>query len=305
MPRKLTTKDFIERATEKHNGKYDYSKVEYINSKIKVCIICPIHGEFWQLPSDHLFGRGCDKCRPNIKSTTEEFIIKAKIVHGDKYNYSKVEYINNRIPVIMGCQEHGDFIQKPLDHLAGCGCQICGGSLQSNTEEWIEKAKLVHGDKYDYSESNYTKALKNIYIICKEEGHGGFWQIAANHLNGSNCPKCNSNKKSKTEEYVSFVLTNNNIEFIREKGFKWLKYIRRLSLDFYLPEQKIAIEVQGEQHFVSIERYGGEKDFILRQDRDRVKLELCIKNGIKMIYIRKDLSVLDDLINSIRNETTD
>ena len=109
MPKKLTTEEFIEKARGVHGDKYDYSKVNYINSKTKIYIICPIHGEFEQTPSNHLHKnkpQGCPKCKKNklrlIKSlTSEEFIAKAIEIHGNKYDYSKVKYINARKKVIM------------------------------------------------------------------------------------------------------------------------------------------------------------------------------------------------------------
>ena len=108
MPKKKTKEEFIKEATEKHEGKYDYSKVDYVNSKTKVCIICsePEHGEFWQTPYGHLSGRGCKKCAneangERCRSSKEEFIKKARKVHGDKYDYSKVEYVNARAKVCI------------------------------------------------------------------------------------------------------------------------------------------------------------------------------------------------------------
>ena len=118
---------FIEKANNKHGDKYDYSKVEYKNAHTKVCIICKEHGEFWQTPSNHLAGHGCQKCKTDKvinhnKLSTEIFIEKCKKLHGDKYDYSKVNYINNYTKVCIICPKHGEFWQIPSDHLRGCGC---------------------------------------------------------------------------------------------------------------------------------------------------------------------------------------
>ena len=112
--RKLTTYEFIEKAKKVHGDKYDYSKVEYVNSRTKICIICPQHGEFWQTPNAHLMKEGCPKCKgENVskvnRRTTNEFIEKAKKVHGDKYDYSKVDYKNNSTKVCIICPIHGEF----------------------------------------------------------------------------------------------------------------------------------------------------------------------------------------------------
>ena len=117
---------FIEKAKQIHGDKYDYSKVEYINNSTEVCIICKKHGEFSQIPRDHLRGYGCNKCR---KSSTKEFIEQSKKIHGDKYDYSKVEYKNANVKVKMICPIHGEFWQTPYAHLKGCGCKQCKNSI--------------------------------------------------------------------------------------------------------------------------------------------------------------------------------
>lgn len=128
---KRTTEWFINKAKEIHGNKYDYSKVEYKKNNIKVCIICPEHGEFWQTPNDHLNYRGCPKCgKEHLKKlfskTKEQFILGAKKIHGDTYDYSKVEYINAKTKVCIICNEHGEFFVTPDGHLQGRGCPVCG-----------------------------------------------------------------------------------------------------------------------------------------------------------------------------------
>jgi very-short-patch-repair endonuclease len=124
--KKLTTEEFIERAKKVHGSRYDYSKVNYINSTTKVCIICSEHGEFYNTPGNHIFQKqGCSSCYGNKKATTEEFIEKAKKVHGNKYDYSKVNYINNYTKVCIICPKHEEFNQKAYNHTRGDGCPIC------------------------------------------------------------------------------------------------------------------------------------------------------------------------------------
>ena len=127
------------------------------------------------------------------KLTTEEFIKKARVVHGDKYDYSKVEYVNNQTKVCIICKEHGEFWQRPLDHLKGHECSECGKiknveSRKKTIEKFIDEAREVHGDKYDYSNVKYENTSTKVCIICKE--HGEFWQAPYTHLNGHGCPKC-------------------------------------------------------------------------------------------------------------------
>ena len=209
-----TKEDFIRKAREIHGDKYDYSKVEYVNSKTKVCIVCPEHGEFWQTPQGHLGGKGCRKCTsPNFSMTTEEFIEKAKAVHGNKYDYSKVKYEGTKKSVCIICHEkdrfgieHGEFWQTPESHLKGAGCTKCAGKYQMSTEEFIEKAKVVHGDRYDYSKVVYNGGDEKVCIICPE--HGEFWQSPYHHLNGVGCPNCQGLRK----EYKISLLTENDVQ---------------------------------------------------------------------------------------------
>ena len=181
MSKKITTEEFIARAKVIHGDKYDYSKVEYVNSYTKVCIICPEHGEFWATPHCHLDGKGCPKCAvyKRGKLTTEEFIRRAKEVHGDKYDYSKVEYTHQATKVCIICPEHGEFWQKPAHHMNGNGCPKCAGRGMT-TEAFIKKAREIHGDKYDYSKVVFCGKHKKVCIICPE--HGEFWQVAGRHL---------------------------------------------------------------------------------------------------------------------------
>ena len=303
MPKRFTKEEFIKRARERHGNKYDYSKAEYINADSKVCIICPKHGEFWQRVSDHIRGCGCPECSGVKRNTLEGFIEKSRRLYGDKYDYSKVEYVNNKVKVCIICPEHGEFWQRPNDHLSGYECQKCKKSYSPTTEEWIEKVRKIHGDKYDYSKAKYIRAWSKVCIICPK--HGEFWQAAINHSYGAGCPYCNCGKKSKMEEAVNDMLVKSNLDFERQKTFDWLKYKKHLYLDFYLDKYQIAIEVQGEQHFRSIMRYGGETDFQLRKKRDEVKKELCNKHGIKLFYITKRNFSINEVVEYINKKKID
>jgi hypothetical protein len=227
-PRK-TKEQFIIEAQEKHKDKngeplYDYSEVEYENNNTNVKIGCKVygHGYFNQAPSNHLSGKGCLKCavirRSNKqRSTKEEFIIKAKEVHKDDnreplYDYSKVEYSDCKTDVIIICKDHGEFKQRPNNHLNGSGCQKCGGSCKKENEDFIKEAQEKHKDEnreplYDYSQVEYTNAKTDVIIICKVDGHGEFKQNANAHLKGSGCPKCAliiraDKRRSTTEEFI-------------------------------------------------------------------------------------------------------
>ena len=201
MPRKLTTEEFIERARKVHGDKYNYSKVEYQNNNTKVMIICPEHGEFKQRSSDHLRGVGCPNCAGNNRKTTKEFLERARKVHGDKYNYSKVEYDNMKNKVTIICPEHGEFKQYAGSHLGKQGCPECAKNItRGTTTIFIKRAGKIHSDKYDYSKVEYNNSYTPVTIICSE--HGEFQQRPNVHLKGSGCPTCTGNKKLTTNEFI-------------------------------------------------------------------------------------------------------
>lgn len=198
MPKPLTLKDFILRAQQIHKGKYSYSKTTYINSNTKVVITCHNHGDFEQIPHNHLNGSGCPRCKnaklSTLKTwTTDDFLQKATQIHGNKYNYSKVEYKGNSIKVIIICPEHGEFLQIPGSHLNGNGCKTCSAAKTAlrcahTTESFITKARKVHASKYSYAKVVYKNNTTKVTITCPT--HGDFTQQPQHHTKGAGCPVC-------------------------------------------------------------------------------------------------------------------
>jgi len=187
--KKKTTDQFITEFIKKHGNIYDYSLVNYINSKTKVKIICKKHGIFEQLPGRHLTGNGCRYCAyDKNKLTKNEFIKRSEKIHSNRYDYSLVNYKGNRTNVQIICKIHGIFEQKPEKHLIGHGCQKCGGSIRLTNEQFIERSKKIHNDIYDYSLVNYKNHTTKVKIGCKN--HGFFEQLTLNHLKGYGCYKC-------------------------------------------------------------------------------------------------------------------
>ena len=211
LSKTYSTQDFIGKAMEIHRHLYDYSNVQYVGSEEKVIIICTEHGFFEQAPASHLSGQGCPKCgviqsAGSKRSSTKKFIASAKIAHGDYYDYSSVTYQTNYIKVSIICPEHGVFHQTPMSHLAGSGCMPCGlGRLSIHKtyslDDFINLAKKVHKDRYDYSFSDYQGGHNLIEIICAE--HGSFKQTASSHLQGIGCPSCAGNKKLGIDQFVN------------------------------------------------------------------------------------------------------
>ncbi len=291
MGKFLTTNEFVNRAKIAHGNKYDYSLVDYDDSKTKIKIICSEHGIFEQKPYSHIQGQGCILCSGINKKTTKEFIESAKKIHGEKFNYDSVVYINSKTKVKILCTEHGFFEQVASDHILGFGCAKCGKVCKLNTEEFIDKSKAVHGDKYDYSKVDYKNMHTKVKIICKK--HGLFTQVPHNHLRFAGCPKCN---KSKGEKIISWFLDKQNINYIEQKRFSNCKKQIPLPFDFYLPDKNTCIEFHGIQHYGPIKHMGGEKGFKKRQENDLIKRNFCKENNIKLF----EISYLDDIISILK-----
>lgn len=276
MSKLKTCDEFIKQATEKHNSKYDYSKVKYVNATTDVCIICPEHGEFWQSPHSHLKGCGCRICGKNTailkrKKTTDEFVKQSKLIHGDKYDYSQVKYVNALEKVRIVCPIHGVFLQTPNIHLKGSGCEKCGGRFVKDTETFIEAARKVHGDKYDYSKSIYRNCKTKIRIICPE--HGEFLQTSGHHLSGEGCSKCAITTPKAEKEIIDCI---SPIEVEQHNR----KILNGKEIDLYIPQLKIGIEYNG-LYWHSTDNGKGCK-------YHENKIDECNSNGVGLITIFED-----------------
>ena len=204
MPPRLTTQEFIKLAHVVHENHYDYSLVNYKHSQQKVLILCSIHGVFEQQPARHLVGNGCRSCKnESQKLTTKQFIEKAKVVHGIRYGYSLSIYQSSHQTLLIRCPEHGMFNQTPNRHLSGRGCPMCTEN-KGTTESFIEKSRLVHGDKYDYSKVEYKTGKDKVTIFCKE--HGLFEQTAFDHTVGKGCAGCAKTGFDKTKNGYLYIL---------------------------------------------------------------------------------------------------
>ena len=286
--------EFIEKAKKIHGDKYDYSLIDYIDSRHKVKIICPVHGIFEQNANNHLNGKECSKCTNNYKYTTEDFIKKARKIHGDKYDYSLVDYKTRSTKIKIICEKHGEFEQIPFIHLKGSICYKCFAKNKcESTKDFINRAKELHGDKYDYSLIKYENVTKKMKFIC--EKHGIFEQSASSHLRGFGCYIC---KNSKGEEKILNFLKLNNIIFEREKRFFDCKNILPLPFDFYLPKLNICLEFDGEQHFIEKPKWNS--DLINIKKRDEIKNIYCKKNNIILHrFSYKDIDIVEEKLKEI------
>ena len=288
--KKLTTEEFIIRAKDVHGDKYGYSLVKYKNRKTKVKIICKEHGEFEQTPDDHLQGKGCKKCSKPVYDTNS-FIRHSKLIHGDKYDYSLVEYKLSKVKVKIICKEHGVFEQNPNTHLRGHGCNSCKKETKKvyDTNTFIKEAEIVHGNKFDYSLVEYSIRKDKVKIVCSI--HGDFIQRPNDHLQGASCPKC---KSSKGETSIRKYLTNNNINFEEQKRYKECKNKISLPFDFYLSDYNLIIEYDGEFHYKAI---FSQEDLKQTQQNDEIKNKYCADNGINLLRIKyTDFKHIEDIL---------
>lgn len=275
--KKKTTEEFITQAKLVHGNKYDYSLSKYEGKDRALSIICPIHGEFKQVANSHLRGRNCQKCINNIKSTNEDFIKKSKKIHGDKYDYSKVQYVNARVKINLICKKHGVFSIRPTNHLSGVGCSECSIeknslNLKKNNDVFLNELILMHGDKYDYSKVEYINSNTKVKIICPI--HGEFEQIANDHRIGKGCSKC-SNIISKPEKKL--------MDFLLEMGINYLPndrlFLGGKELDILIPSHNIAIEYNG---------IYWHSELFKSNNYHLNKTNICELKGIKLIHIFED-----------------
>jgi len=306
---------FLDKAKKIHGDKFDYAKVDYRTAKTKVIITCREHGDFLVTPNNHLSGNGCPKCRG--QGFTEEenlnrFINDAHKIHNNKYDYSLVKMTDPKYTII--CPIHGQFKQSKVGHITNkSGCPKCGViqkglSRRLPKDEFIKKANETHNNRYTYDNVVYQGAHKKVNITCPT--HGDFSITPANHWsNGVGCPSCFNSNPSKGEVKIYDWLTKHNIHFEFQKSFPDLYYKSkngRLKYDFYIPDQNLLIEFDGEYHYHPIsfsKLISKENQLQLTQTRDRLKTEYAEKNGYKLLRIRYDddiLSMLEGIIQ-LRN----
>lgn len=307
MKRK-TTEEFIMKARLVHDDKYNYSKVVYVNNYTKVCIICPIHGEFWQIPAEHLRGKGCPKCGQTTcgekqrKQAKDTFVERCKKIHGDKYTYEKVVYVDSHTKITVTCKKHGDFETTPNRILNGSGCPKCKSEnahklLSKSTAKFIEDARRIHGDLYDYSLCQYYNTHTKVTIICKE--HGAVEVGAGEHLHGCGCPLCS---EPLGEKRIRHYLEKLGILFIRQYVIRYKENNYRV--DFFIPSKNLIIEYNGAQHYMPVKLFGGAKKFHKQQRRDRNVRQYCKNNNIRLLEIPYlQYQIIEQILDNIFSVT--
>lgn len=279
--KKLSSDQFKEKAGIVHKNKYIYDKVVYVNSRTKICIICPQHGEFWQLANAHLQGQGCPVCSKEVRkpcTTKDDLLNKFRILYKDKYSYDLSKFTKLTDQIKIFCPKHGWYLQRAINHLNGHQCPLCTHGKKYTTSEFILRAREVHGDKYDYSKSIYSGKDVPVEIICST--HGSFWQKPHDHIVGCGCPKCNTSKKQ-------WLIYKKLCECFPDETWEWeysAKWLGLQRIDIYNAKLKLAIEYNGEQHYKSVDIFGGDAALQIQKIRDSQKLDKMTKHGC-IIYI--------------------
>lgn len=244
MPKKLTQEEFLNLARSIHGDAFDYTYSIYSGRRANIvvkCNSCQVTYETWC--HRHLSGFGCrsKECR-YISRTLEQFTKEAAKVHNKKFSYENIISLDcvNKISII--CPTHGEFFQTVAGHLSGKGCLKCKNDNQSwTTEIFIQKAKEIHGDKYDYSKSTYTGSQSKIIIIC--EKHGEFSPRPSDHILGKSiCRTC------ALEKRFGHIFKIGEIYKSYRKYYKRVRYLTSLEYkkhkDKINPENKLRGNLQ-------------------------------------------------------------
>lgn len=294
--KKLTLEIFKERATKVHNGFYNYDKSIYQSTKKKIIITCPIHGDFEQLPANHLKGMNCKHCGlKNISNKTTKshdlWISEFNQIHNNKYEYIEIiKSSKHKINIL--CKKHGIFNQLASSHLQGNGCPKCrrenfGLRKCMSDEQWRERFKIVHNNLYEYPD--YIKCNKKIRVTCKI--HGDFYQNCKDHTRGTGCPNCfkeNNNfsksywikagqKKNnlgifyiikcwnESEEFFKFGITYQNTKnrysnfYKMPYNYKILREIKSYDLEYIWDLEKRFKKFKKNQHYKPLIYFKGSK----------------------------------------------
>ena len=316
MSKKITTKEFIEKAKTIHGDKYDYGKTIYIKAKQPVIIYCKkCKKYFQQRPDNHIHGEGCYNCgrKTTAKKCRTQFLdvlSNFKLIHENKYCYDDVEYKNNKTKIKIYCKKCKEYFwQTPYAHGMGQGCPKCGNIKKGITQSmggftFIKKSKEKYGDQYKYDFVVYKNNVTKVKIFCTK-CKKFFYQYPGAFLRGFGC--CCCSPKSKGEEFIKKILSENNIKFEAQKRFKNCKDKLPLPFDFYLPDYNLCIEYQGEQHYDSSfykmfcknEKLG---NYIFNRQcaHDKIKKQFCIDNNIDFLEIRYDEDIDEKLMKKLK-----
>ena len=285
---KLTHEEFIIRINKINDNIEVLGK--YVNNKTKIKVKCEIDNYEWETtPNALLSGQGCPKCYnnrrgENKKLTHKEFVNRMKEINDNIEVLG--EYVSSSTKIKVRCKKDGyEWEMRPNDLLSNHGCPKCYGNAKLTHEEFINELKEMNNNIEIIGE--YINNRTKIKCKCKTDGYE--WETTPNSLlSGTGCPKCN---ESKGEKRVAKFLDSRNINYIPQYKFDNCKSKKELPFDFYIPSLNIAIEYDGEDHYIIFKRSKNESyeeamnRFIERKIKDTIKTIYCKENNIKLIRI--------------------
>ena len=313
------TQHFIEKSIDVHGNSYDYSNVEYVNDYTKVIIVCETHGPFLMRPNLHSSAKqGCPVCAKTTKlsgiqrkhqACKEMYAARGRAIYGNKYDYTNMEYIGVKNPITMKCSVHGEFtIKYAGEHLyAGRECPQCTMIAKKaklhnhnirSTGEFVALANQSHNCKYSYEETIYEGYAKPITVTCPLHGNFTIKRGGDHICNMQGCQACNR-KMSKNEQIIKNILEDLSVNFVYQKTFSDCKSTtspKLLSFDFFLPDNGILIEFDGEQHATHVPFFHSKERFEQQQTHDKLKNEYAISNNYVLLRSTKRTAHIKKII---------
>lgn len=296
MSKQKTAIEVVEEFRKVWGNRWDYSKVEYSSANSPVRIVCLEHGEFLQLPNNHKRGHvGCGGCSGKTLKGTEKFISEARLVNGDRWDYSLTKYINNHQAITIICRDHGEFTQHPRSHLRGhVGCPKCN-RWSVSVQQFKEQSPFK--EAFDYSKVDFTGTRDKVTITCKI--HGDFEQVADSHLRGFiGCRSCQTTGSSQGEREVAHFLRSLDLEV--KENVRGLLSNSRQEIDMFLPTLRVGVEFNGLY-------YHSDKFKVPRYHYD--KYESAQASGIRLIQVWEDdwesrRSVVEEHLRQVVGKST-
>ena len=306
MAKKYTQEEFEDKVHLLFDNTIDLSNFTYVNSQTKGHCKCNICGYEWDvMPYSLLAGHGCRKCYDKRNSSKRLQSIEEvnSRIHDTGNSVSIIgEYVNTKTKCLVKCDECNHVWRTVPNQLYfGHGCPKCNNSWtkrRKTTEKFINEMKQLYNDEYEYKiETKFVRTRDFIKYICPV--HGEIEQLSYTHSKGNGCPLC---KESGLEKRIRLTLERKNINFKQWYNDKWLGL---QSLDFYLPDINIAIEVQGSQHFEPNNFFGGVEGFKRQIVLDAKKKEICKANNVTLLYYVEDkyYNCIDDKDIVFTNES--
>lgn len=289
MPKKYTHEIFVNKLNEIFKKRITLNDSIYKDSQTKVKCKCNVCGyEWFARPYSLLAGHGCRKCYDKKNSNKRTHTIEEvnEKIHNNGVEVTIIgDYSNMKNKCLVKCDKCGyEWKTVPSDLCRGHGCPKCNDSWNNRRKlkkDFINEMNLLYNNEYQYKiEDEYIKKRDIITYICPI--HGEIKQLVYTHIKGNGCPFC---KESGLEKRVRMCFDKHNIKYKQWYRNVWLGL---QSLDFYIGTKKIAIEVQGIEHFEEKEYFGGEEGLKKNIERDKRKKNLCKENGVRLVYFLEE-----------------